>query len=132
MIDAPLRIGELASRAGVSPRTVDYYTNLGLLTPADRTPGNHRLYAVTDVDRIHLVRRLEEHGIPLEEIAAALNGPPVDPRPVLALIDADLRGLHTVADNASPAMQGLLTDIASRAHSLISLALQIPPDLFLP
>jgi MerR family copper efflux transcriptional regulator len=34
---ALLRIGEVAAQAGVSPRTVDFYTSLGLLTPAART-----------------------------------------------------------------------------------------------
>lgn len=31
---AILRIGEVASRAGVSPRTLRYHEELGLLTPA--------------------------------------------------------------------------------------------------
>src|SRR5512141_1550418 len=70
-----LRIGELAELAGVSTRTVDFYTGLGLLVPAKRTGGNFRLYQRTDVARIGLIRRLEAQGIRLEDIARALVAP---------------------------------------------------------
>ncbi|MBY8854044.1 MerR family transcriptional regulator, partial [Saccharothrix sp. MB29] len=66
MTEVLLRIGELAARAGVSIRTVDYYTTLGLIDPAQRTAGGYRLYQPSDVDRIHLVQRLEVQGVPLE------------------------------------------------------------------
>ncbi|GGP75039.1 MerR family transcriptional regulator [Saccharothrix coeruleofusca] len=129
MAEALLRIGELATRAGVSIRTVDYYTTLGLLTPAKRTASNYRLYTADDVDRIHLVRRLEVQGLPLEEIAAALSARTADVGAILGRIDEDLRTLHTAAETASPEVHGLLAAIANRIHSLITVALQIPPDL---
>lgn len=132
MAEVLLRIGELATRARVSPRTVDYYTNLGLLTPAERTPGNHRLYHPGDVERIHLVQRLEVQGLPLEEIVAALTTGRVDVVSILNLVDADLRVLRAASETASPELQGLLAVIATRVHSLITVALQIPSDLFLP
>lgn len=127
-----LKIGELAARAQVSPRTVDYYTSIGLLTPAKRTASNYRLYAPADVDRIHLVQRLEVQGVPLEEIAAALTTGQVDVASILDRIDVDLRALQAASETASPELQGLLAAIATRVHSLITVALQIPPDLLLP
>ncbi|SDD39319.1 MerR family transcriptional regulator [Actinokineospora iranica] len=129
MSEALLKIGELAARAGVSARTVDYYTSLGLLAPARRTAGNYRLYQPTDVDRIHLVQRLEGHGVPLEEIAAALNTRQADVSEILDRIDTDLRALQAAAEAAPPDVHGLLAAIAHRVHSLITIALQIPPDL---
>ena len=132
MSEVLLRIGELAARSQVSPRTVDYYTSLGLLTPAKRTAGNYRLYAPADVDRIHLVQRLELQGVPLEEIAAALTTGQVDVASILDRIDTDLRALQAASETASPELQGLLAAIATRVHSLITVALQIPPDLLLP
>ncbi|MFD0203358.1 MULTISPECIES: MerR family transcriptional regulator [Saccharothrix] len=132
MTEVLLRIGELAARAQVSPRTVDYYTSLGLLTPAKRTASNYRLYAPADVDRIHLVQRLEVQGVPLEEIAAALTTGQVDVASILDRIDTDLRALQAASETASPELQGLLAAIATRVHSLITVALQIPPDLLLP
>lgn len=132
MSDALLKIGELAARAQVSIRTVDYYTNLGLLAPAQRTASNYRLYRPGDVDRIHLVQQLEVHGVPLEEIALALTTRQADLTTTLDRIDEDLRGLQTAAEGASPEVQGLLAAIATRVHSLITVALQIPPDLPIP
>lgn len=132
MAEVLLKIGELAARAGVSPRTVDYYTSLGLLTPAKRTASNYRLYHPADVDRIHLVQRLEVQGVPLEEIATALTARQVDVAAILDRIDEDLRTLQAAAETASPEVHGLLAAIASRVHSLITVALQIPPDLLAP
>lgn len=132
MTEALLRIGELAARAGVSIRTVDYYTTLGLISPAQRTASNYRLYSPADVDRIHLVRRLEVHGVPLEEITTALHARQADVTAILDRVDTDLQSLQAAADAASPEMQGLLAVIATRVHSLITIALQISPDTLLP
>jgi MerR family copper efflux transcriptional regulator len=130
--EALLKIGELAARAQVSIRTVDYYTNLGLLTPAERTASNYRLYRLADVERINLVQRLEVQGVPLNEIATALTAPRADVSSILHRIGEDLRTLDAAAQAASPEVHGLLVAIATRVQSLIALALQIPPDLFLP
>jgi MerR family transcriptional regulator, copper efflux regulator len=130
--EALLKIGELAARTGVSIRTVDYYTTLGLISPAQRTASNYRLYSPDDVDRIHLVQRLEVHGVPLEEISTALSTRASDVTAILDRIDIDLQTLQTAADSASPEMQGLLAIIATRVHSLITIALQIPTDTMLP
>jgi DNA-binding transcriptional MerR regulator len=132
MSETLLKIGELAARAGVSIRTVDYYTGLGLISPARRTAGNYRLYRLVDVERIAVVRRLENQGLPLEEIATALTARQTDVAAVLGQIDEDLRVLHAAAESASPEVQGLLAAVAVRVHSLITAAVQIPPDLLLP
>ncbi|QNB47988.1 MerR family transcriptional regulator [Thermanaerosceptrum fracticalcis] len=62
-----LRIGELAQLAGVSPRTIDYYTQIGLLE-SERTPGNHRLYTEDSLTTIKIVKRLQEQHFSLDEI----------------------------------------------------------------
>src|SRR5438067_8177989 len=38
------RVGELARLRGVSARTIDFYTSSGLIEPAERSRGGHRLY----------------------------------------------------------------------------------------
>ncbi|WNV82658.1 MerR family transcriptional regulator [Umezawaea sp. Da 62-37] len=124
-----VRIGELAAMAGVSIRTVDYYTGLGLLTPASRTASNYRLYARADADRIAVIRSLETQGVSLDDIAAAFTGGHADVAAILTSIDDDLRVLNTALETATPETQGLLAAIATRVHSLVSIALQIPPDL---
>jgi DNA-binding transcriptional MerR regulator len=130
VVDQLLRIGEVAGKAGVSTRTVDYYTNLGLLTEAARTSSNFRLYDPATVDRIAVIRQLEGHGMPLDEIAAALTGPP--DRKLTHLLDKleeDLQTLHTAAAAAQPEAQGLLAAITARAHNLITTAIDIAAGL---
>ncbi|MGX1809222.1 helix-turn-helix domain-containing protein [Nocardia sp. NPDC055321] len=129
MPEGLVRIGELASRAEVSSRTIDYYTSLGLLVPAERTAGNYRMYDPADVERIHLIQTLEAQGISLEEIAKALNSQPDDVAEMLARIDTDLKSLQTAAEVAPSEMNGLLSIIAARVQSLLTVALQLPPDL---
>ncbi|GEM33632.1 hypothetical protein NN3_46390 [Nocardia neocaledoniensis NBRC 108232] len=129
MSERLIRIGELATSAQVSTRTVDYYTNLGLLAPAGRSAGNYRLYDPAAVDRIALIKQLESQGISLEEIAAALSGGPGDVASSLARLDDDLKTLQATIEGAPTAMQGLLAIIAGRVHTLVAIALQIPPDI---
>lgn len=126
MTERLLRIGEIAAHAEVSTRTVDYYTSLGLISPAARTEGNYRLYAPSVVDRIALIRRLEEQGVKLEDISTALTSAPGTGLPDLLLsIDADLRSLRDAAASAGPDDHGLLTIVTARAHALLTTALEI-------
>ena len=48
------RISELAELAGVTKRTVDYYTNLGLLKP-DRSCSNYRYYDTLALNRLKFI-----------------------------------------------------------------------------
>jgi DNA-binding transcriptional MerR regulator len=65
-----LRIGEVAERSGVTPRTIRYYEELGLLpSAAERARGQHRLYTEEDVDRLRELTRLRDLlGLSLEEL----------------------------------------------------------------
>ena len=65
-----LRIGELAARAGTTPRTIRYYEEIGLLQPGThRTAGQHRLYNDADVDRVRELLRLKALlGLSLDEL----------------------------------------------------------------
>ncbi|TVY04129.1 MerR family transcriptional regulator [Cohnella terricola] len=70
------RIGELSSLAGINSRTIDYYTSLGLLTPAKRSTGNYRLYDDETLSRIRRIEQLKAQKFSLEEIReqfASLN-----------------------------------------------------------
>lgn len=60
--------GELARAAGVSRQVVHEYTLLGLLEPARRTPGGHRLYDDAALRRLRLIRDLVESGYTLRDI----------------------------------------------------------------
>jgi MerR family transcriptional regulator, repressor of the yfmOP operon len=55
-----LRIGDVAKLTGVTPRTIRYYEEIGLLPAADaREPGAHRTYAPADVERLTELIRLK-------------------------------------------------------------------------
>jgi len=66
------RIGEIAAQAGVTPRTIRYYEELGLLGTADpRSKGAHRQYTEADVSRLReLIRLRDLLGLSLEELVA--------------------------------------------------------------
>lgn len=66
-----LRIGELADKAKVSKRTVDYYTQLGLLN-AERSESNYRYYSEDSVQLIELIGILKQH-MTLDEIKNQIN-----------------------------------------------------------
>ncbi len=66
------RIGELARRCGLSPRTIDYYTQLGLLQPVGRTIGNYRLYGSDAPAQIARIRALQARRLSLAEIVQRL------------------------------------------------------------
>jgi DNA-binding transcriptional MerR regulator len=65
-----LRIGEVAQRVGVTPRTIRYYEELGLLgSGSEREKGSHRAYAEADVARLQeLIRLRDLLGLTLEEL----------------------------------------------------------------
>jgi DNA-binding transcriptional MerR regulator len=67
-----LRIGELAEQVGVTPRTIRYYEELGLLAGGEaRSKGAHRYYTEADVARLReLIRLRDLLGLSLEELVA--------------------------------------------------------------
>ncbi len=62
-------INELAAQAGVTPRTIRYYTSEGLLPPPD-TRGRYALYSNDHLERLRLITRLKDAYLPLGEIKA--------------------------------------------------------------
>jgi DNA-binding transcriptional MerR regulator len=70
MSDKPLRIGEVAERAGTTVRTVRYYEEVGLLPGSeDRRAGQHRSYSEADVERLKEILQLKELlNLSLEEL----------------------------------------------------------------
>ncbi|MFF3753262.1 MerR family transcriptional regulator [Streptomyces sp. NPDC002018] len=57
-----MRIGELASRAGVSVRSVRYYEEQGLLASV-RSPSGQRHYTDDEVERVAFIQRLYAAGL---------------------------------------------------------------------
>jgi MerR family transcriptional regulator, repressor of the yfmOP operon len=70
-----LRIGEVADRTGVTPRTIRYWEEIGLLGAGHERPeGKHRLYAEADLERISEIVRLRDLlGLSLEQLSELLE-----------------------------------------------------------
>jgi MerR family copper efflux transcriptional regulator len=66
------RVGELAHLCGVNRRTIDFYTQAGLLLPVKRSPGGHRFYGVDAVRKLRLIKALQAQGLSLGAIRGRL------------------------------------------------------------
>lgn len=69
--DRSLKLAELAHAAGVSPRTVRYYIQRGLL-PAPDFRGAETAYGREHLLRLQAIRRLQDQFWPLDAIGRAL------------------------------------------------------------
>lgn len=63
-----IKIGDFAKLADTNLRTLRYYEELGLLTPASRSSGGFRYYRVEDLDRLRMVANLQRLGLELARI----------------------------------------------------------------
>src|ERR1700755_1735153 len=63
-----LQIGEVAERVGLSLRSVRFYEESGLLTPAARSDGGFRLYTEEQVQRLQLIQRMKPLGFSVQEM----------------------------------------------------------------
>ena len=68
-----MTIGQVASGAGVNIQTVRYYERRGLLPKAPRTPSGYRQYDPEAVARLRFIKRAQELGFSLEEVAELLE-----------------------------------------------------------
>lgn len=63
-----LKIGELAKRLDLNPRTIRFYEQAGVLPEAPRSRGGFRLYAEHDEQRLRFVKAAQRLGLSLGEI----------------------------------------------------------------
>lgn len=69
---AVYRIGELAKIVNISKRTIDYYTNLGLIQ-ANRSETNYRMYPEEVIEDLQFINECKALHLPLEEIKRKLS-----------------------------------------------------------
>lgn len=63
-----MQIGKAAKNAGVSRQSLQYYLMVGLLEPTEITSTGRRLFDRDAVERIRLIKKLNESGYPLRAI----------------------------------------------------------------
>ena len=72
MSSSTTTIGELSRRTGLPVRTIRFYSDSGVLPPADRTDAGYRLYGPDAAARLELVRTLRDLGVDLATIRRVL------------------------------------------------------------
>ncbi|KOV68496.1 transcriptional regulator [Streptomyces sp. MMG1121] len=86
-----------------------HYDEIGLLVPGERTHAGHRRYTDADLDRLQQILFYRELGFPLDEVAALLDDPAVDPRTHLRrqheLLTARIEKLQKMAAAVEHAME---------------------------
>jgi MerR family transcriptional regulator, copper efflux regulator len=68
MANAEYKIGDLASRFGLTVRAIRYYEELGLLKSSDREEGDHRRYPERNLVYLKRIQQLKDYGLMLGEI----------------------------------------------------------------
>ncbi len=127
------RVSELARLCGVGPRTIDFYTNQGLLEPAGRSDGGHRFYGADAPRRVRAIKALQAGGLPLQEIRERFAASKDDVgvlnhaeqvREELRRIEAEVAALGDQIASLPPASEArAAAEQALRASMLCALAL---------
>ncbi len=61
-------IGTAAKKAGISRQSLQYYLMVGLLEPTEVTPTSRRMFDDKSIERIKLIKKLNNSGYPLRAI----------------------------------------------------------------
>lgn len=110
MSATPLTIGRLARAAGVNLETIRYYQRLGLL-PTPPARGAFRTYPPELVGRIRFIKRAQELGFSLKEVAGLLR-----------LQDgADRRAIRAIAGERLTQIRSKLADLRRMERVLAAL-----------
>ncbi|GAB4323784.1 MAG: hypothetical protein Kow0010_05320 [Dehalococcoidia bacterium] len=68
-----LRIGEVAEQTGLTPKTLRFYEEAGLLRPDSRSEAGYRLYREAAVERLRFIRSARSLGLGLDDIRQILD-----------------------------------------------------------
>ncbi|MFB7157940.1 MerR family transcriptional regulator [Lysinibacillus sp. NPDC056232] len=103
-------MGELAEKTGITKRTIDYYTNIGLLE-AERSASNYRYYALTMIERLQFIERRKQEGLSLIEIQHELNITPYE--------EIDVQMLRVKMQDLEQDVTSLLEQMNKQDHKKI-------------
>ncbi|NUU63989.1 MerR family transcriptional regulator [Paenibacillus agri] len=118
------RIGELAKFAGISERTIDYYTKLGLISPESRSMKNYRLYSHETLAALERINQLKHDKYTLEEIKIMMSkwktaAPEADVSDKLVELELHMQRLEREVKALEPMISGLKPGQANRALSAL-------------
>jgi len=67
-----MNIGIASEKSGLPPKTIRYYEDIGLLSPA-RTDNGYRDYSIADIHRLRFLQRSRSLGFSVEECRQLLS-----------------------------------------------------------
>ena len=115
-----MRIGDLASRTGLTVKTLRFYEQAGVLPAAARLPSGYRDYDHDALARLRFVKAAQAAGLTLTEIRQVIavrdnDGPPC--QHVTSLLDAHATDLgRRIAELTS--LRADITHLRDRARTL--------------
>jgi DNA-binding transcriptional MerR regulator len=106
-----MTVHEVAQRAGVSVRTLHYYDQVHLLSPAKASAAGYRLYSDEDLIRLQRILFLRELDFPLREIAPMLIAEEPDQKQAVErhreLLQAKVKRLQGLIDLCGRILKGV-------------------------
>ena len=129
-----LRIQEVAEETGLTPRSIRYYEERGLLRPAARSESAYRLYDSSDLEQLRFIKGLrDDAGLSIADIgqiledeesrrrtraALKVTDDPAERRRILLERLASIEGLHGRLNAKLARLQAMFDDVEARRGSL--------------
>lgn len=117
-----MRIGVLAERLGINPKTIRYYESIGLLPTPARRPSGYREYGKEDAERLAFVRTAQRFGLRLDQIREILAFRERGDRPCGFVLDVVRRELADLDERIAELQRtrAELGNLLARAETLPS------------
>lgn len=113
-----MNIGQAAEQSGLPAKTIRYYEDIGLVSPARRQDNGYRDYAARDIHMLRFVSRARDLGFSVEDCRALLTLYADTGRRSADVKEIAERRVADI-DEKIAALQGMretLVDLAARCH----------------
>lgn len=114
---ADLTIGQLARAAQVNVETIRYYQRIGLVDEPARPPRGYRRYSPATAGRIRFIKRAQQLGFTLHEVAD-----------LLTLDDGDCHQARELAEYKRTNIQQRIKDLRAMQQALDALIRRCQSD----
>ena len=111
-------VNQLAKLAGVSARTLHYYDEIGLLSPARISSNGYRVYGQNEVNLLQQILFYRELGVPLNEIKQLVKESHNDE---ITILQSHLAGLEAKRDQINTLITNVERTI-SAAKGMITMS----------
>lgn len=132
MADVPetFTVREAAARLGVTPRTLKYYEELGIVMPV-RSESRYRLYEAADLEKLARVLRMRSLGFSLNSITEMIQKPfePAAGGGLPRLSDASLQELKETLVKQLDALDTRVAQVRRELKEAATLQAQLRRDL---